>query len=213
VKDIDIRINSSTFSDDNRFLVCGCSEAILIFVVNNNFQIIKKIEEEIRWFNSYFGTIVSVAFSNNCKYLVAGLDINIVWIKDVNNDFDKIHTFEGHYNYQVKSVANSNDNKYLVSGCTNKTISIYDVNDNFNKIRKIQDHIKSISALTFSYDSKYLVTAGSDKSMLIYDINNNFNILYCKNNTSNSLKTDSINSICTMTSKYFKNFKWKNSKK
>jgi len=199
-------ISSLAFSDDNKYLVCGSwSGFSLIYDINNNFNKIKEIQEPLND-NGYRGTINSVAFSNDCKYFVTGWDEKSIIIYDVNDDFNKINKINDHDDY-VKSVAFSKNNKYLVTGSGDRTIIIYDVNNNFNKITRIQDHNQSISVLTFSYDSKYLVTASLDKSIIIYDVNNNFNILYCKNNTSLGLKFDSINFNCTMTSKYFKNFK------
>ena len=113
------------------------------------------------------GTVESVAFSPDGKYLATGSNDNI----------DRLWSLQSHFFVEfkkdkdnVESVAFSPDGKYLATGSWSKTAHLWDLQGNL--IAEFNGHRSWVRSVAFSPDGKYLAT-GSDKTAYLWDLQGN----------------------------------------
>ncbi|MEH1879413.1 NB-ARC domain-containing protein, partial [Nostoc sp.] len=118
-------------------------------------------------FTETFGSILSVTFSPDGKFLATG-DANgkvRLW----NFDGKQIFTCKGHTR-RVWSVVFSPDSKTLASGSDDKTVRLWDVCTG-KCLKTLQGHTNWIWSVSFSPDGKILASGSNDQTIKLWNIN------------------------------------------
>lgn len=129
------------------------------------------------------GTIHSVRFSPNGKYLASGADDKIVCVYNLDPSPPSHTTFGsketppvenwrifrrliGHDN-DVQDLGWSNDNSILVSVGLDSKVVIWS-GSTFEKLKTLSNHQSHVKGITFDPANKYFATASDDRSIKIY---------------------------------------------
>src|SRR5439155_15467766 len=119
-------------------------------------------------FSDNFGSIFSVALSQDGKWLAAGTANGEVRVWDANNA-EAVLVLSGHTEW-VRSVAFSPDGKCIASGSEDKTIRIWDINSG-DCLNVLVEHEGTVYSVVFSPDGDSIASGSEDKTIRIWDIN------------------------------------------
>ncbi len=121
--------------------------------------------EPTKKLTGHTGTINSVAFSSDGKFVLSGSSDNTARLWNLaTNDIKEL---KGHTNY-VTSVAFSPDGKYALTGSADTTARYWDLNTS-KTIKVLMGHTDIISSVAFSRDGKYVLTGSWDKTARLWD--------------------------------------------
>jgi len=116
------------------------------------------------------GSVRSVAFSPDGKWIVSGSDDKTVCLWDIQgNAIAK--SFHGHED-GVTSVAFSPDGKWIVSGSDDQTVRLWDIKGNAIA-KSFHGHEDGVTSVAFSPDGKLIVSCSEDKTVRLWDIQGN----------------------------------------
>ncbi|KAL4446486.1 hypothetical protein ABPG74_001227 [Tetrahymena malaccensis] len=186
---LNIQTQYLAISNNNKYLVTAMQESIVIYNLEKQLNEITKIQDQ------HFDPIVSIAFSNNSKYLATGsLDLSCkVW--DAENNFKFIVSIED-CKSKIIQIIFSNDNKYLLILSFDKYCRIYSEKDNFQLISTILVNMKQNAFVSFSSDNKQIGICNDDNICQIYNNDEKFTLLtaiQCHRSQINSIKISSSN--------------------
>ena len=119
-------------------------------------------------FNKTFGSISSVAFSPDGKFLATS-DTNgeiCLWRELV--DGEQLLNFTGHTSW-VPAVAFSPDGRTLVSCSTDRTVKLWDVGTG-KCLKTLQGHTSRIWCVAFSPDGQTVVSGSDDQTLKLWDV-------------------------------------------
>ncbi|MEH2009513.1 NB-ARC domain-containing protein [Nostoc sp.] len=131
-------------------------------------------------FTETFGSILSVTFSPDGKFLATG-DANgevRLW----NYDGKQLFTYKGHTS-RVWSVVFSPDSNTLASGSDDQTVRLWDVYTG-KCLKTLQGHTNWIWSVSFSPDGKILASGSNDKTIKLWNINSGECLKTFKEHTS-----------------------------
>ncbi|KAJ7690517.1 WD40-repeat-containing domain protein [Mycena rosella] len=113
--------------------------------------------------------VMSVAFSPDGKWIVAGSDDSTVRIWDSETSATLGQPLTGHTN-RVTSVAFSPDGKWIVSGSHDSTVRIWDSETGTALGQPLTGHTNWVTSVAFSPDGKRIVSGSGDSTVRIWDL-------------------------------------------
>jgi WD40 repeat protein len=117
-------------------------------------------------FTQNFGSIFSLAFSPDGKFLATGDANGGIRLWQVS-DGQHLLTCQGHTGW-VRSVTFSPDGQRLASGSDDQTMRIWDVRDG-KCLRTLQGHTNTAQSVAFSPDGQKLASGSADYTVKIWD--------------------------------------------
>jgi len=117
----------------------------------------------------HIGSVNSVAFSPDGKYVLTGSSDNTIKLWEVESGRE-IRTFLGHTK-SVYSVAFSPDGKYVLTGSSDNTIKLWEI-ESGREIRTFSGHTKSVYSVAFSPDGKQILSGSVDNTIKLWDVTN-----------------------------------------
>ncbi|NER93178.1 MAG: NACHT domain-containing protein [Symploca sp. SIO1B1] len=137
-------------------------------------------------FAQTFGSIYSVAFSPNGKFLATGDALGEIrlWLIAYSK---QILICKGH-TYSIQSVAFSPDDQTLASGSSDRTVKLWNINTG-QCLNTLQGHTSSVQSVTFSPDGQTLASGSLDHTVKLWDIHTGecLSTLYEHNNSVRSV--------------------------
>ncbi|KIJ53000.1 hypothetical protein M422DRAFT_155751, partial [Sphaerobolus stellatus SS14] len=121
-------------------------------------------QQELLVFRDHTGSVQSVAFSPDGKYIVSGSSDHTIRLWSVETGKAVREPYQGHTD-SVQSVAFSPDGKYIVSGSDDRTIQLWSVETGKAIGEPYQGHTDSVQSVAFSPDGKYIVSGSNDKTI------------------------------------------------
>ncbi|MEH2181007.1 NB-ARC domain-containing protein, partial [Nostoc sp.] len=118
-------------------------------------------------FAETLGTISSVAFSPDGKFLATGDADNQIHLWQVSNE-KSLFTCTGHTS-RVRSVAFSPDSRILASASDDKTVKLWNV-ETGQCIKTLEGHTSWVWSVAFSPDSRILASASDDKTVKLWNV-------------------------------------------
>ena len=118
-------------------------------------------------FTKTFGSILSVSYSPDGRYLATGDGNNEVHLWRAASG-QQLMTLRGHTNW-VLTVAFNPDGQLLASGGDDGTIRLWEV-ETGQLLRILQGHQNSVRAATFSPDGQYLATSSTDQTVKVWQV-------------------------------------------
>jgi WD40 repeat protein len=118
-------------------------------------------------FSGHTGSIYSVAFSPDGKYILTGSQDGTARLWDVQKG-EEVRRFIVHKG-GVSAVAFSPDGKLVVTGGNDGTVRLWD-DKSGDEIKEFTGHANGVSAVAFSHNGKYLLTAGGDNTARLWDV-------------------------------------------
>ncbi|MGP1414934.1 MAG: eIF2A-related protein [Treponema sp.] len=119
-------------------------------------------------FNSmHSGTIESIAYSPDGKYIASGSSDGTIKIWEAETG-RLLRTLTGHAD-DIYSVSYSPDGAYLASGSNDKTIRIWEVKTGAC-IKTLTGHTSYVRSVTYSPDGAYLASGSWDETVKIWEI-------------------------------------------
>jgi len=122
---------------------------------------------EIMFNSMHSGTIDSVAYSPDGKYIASGSSDKTIKIWEAETG-RLLRTSTGHAD-NICSLGYSPDGAYLASGSYDKTIRIWEV-ETGNCIKTLTGHVYVVGSVTYSPDGAYLASGFWDKTIKIWKI-------------------------------------------
>lgn len=151
-KDINSGVSALAFSlDDLNLGIANGGKRVEVWnlLINEIFEL-----------GQHDGTVISMAFSPDGKYLLSGGSDNIVKLWSIENR-SLIETYRGHSD-KITSVAFSPDGNMVISGSSDSTIKIWDIQPprKINKFFYLTDD--NVQSVVFSPDANYLMSTKKD---------------------------------------------------
>jgi WD40 repeat protein len=112
---------------------------------------------EQRRFQGNYGTVTSVAFSQDGRMALTGSEDNIAHLWDVTTGAE-LHRLEGHSSF-ITSIAFSHDGRFMLTGSDDKTARLWDAATG-TEIRRFVGHSSWVSSVAFSHDDRFVLTGG-----------------------------------------------------
>jgi len=183
-------VTSIAFSPDGKYIVSGStiyfSSDGNLSESTDNIKIWDILSgDEIRIFERH-GSVNSVAFSPDGKYIVSGSGSTVIlWDSQTG---EEIRTFYGN-NGRVNSVAFSPDGKYIVSGGEHDKFRKYQPLKLWNsqtgeEIKTLKGHTDDVKSVAFSPNRKYIASGSSDHNIILWDGQSGKKIKILKGHTS-----------------------------
>lgn len=139
--------------------------------------------KQLAWLSNHSGTVHSVRFSSNGKYLASGADDKIVCVYTLDPGPPQHSTFGsseappaenwrifrrliGHDN-DVQDLGWSCDSSILVSVGLDSKVVVWS-GSTFEKLKTLAQHQSHVKGITFDPANKYFATASDDRSIKIY---------------------------------------------
>ncbi|MGQ4649237.1 NACHT domain-containing protein [Lyngbya aestuarii] len=119
-------------------------------------------------FTKPLGTVLSVKFSPNGKFLATGDTNGEIHIWRVV-DGESFLSFRGHLDW-VRSVAFGLDGQILVSGSNDRTIKLWNIQTG-ECLKTFQGHRSWVRSVALSSDSQMLVSGSADHTLRVWHIN------------------------------------------
>ncbi len=121
-------------------------------------------------FMETFGSITSVAFSPNGRYLAMGSFNGEIRVWQVANT-KQLYTFAEHSGW-VWSIAFSPDSTLLASGSNDRTMKLWDVSKTESRgcISTFEGHTHWVKAVAFSPDGSTLASGSNDRTIKLWNI-------------------------------------------
>lgn len=156
-------VSSVAFSPDGKILAVGGYRMVRLLDPQSG-----KVLHQL---NGAIGTVRSLAFSHNGRWLAAGGGLcqrsGEIQLWDLQSD-TLARTITGHRDC-IYSVAFSPDGKLLASGSYDKLIKLWDPSTG-KEVRTLKDHIDAVFAVAFSPDGKWLASGSQDNSVKIWNV-------------------------------------------
>ncbi len=127
----------------------------------------KILFEETITLTGHSGSVNSVSFSPDSKYLASGSGDKTIKIWEVES-WKEIRTLKGHF-YSIYSLSFSPDGKFLASGSRDRTVKIWEVGT-WKLIETLTEHSGSVSSVSFSPDGRLLASGSWDKTIKIMKV-------------------------------------------
>ena len=110
------------------------------------------------------GTVTSLAFSGNGKYIASN---NYGMIKLWDYQLRELQSFKGHES-SVNDISFTIDNQRIISGSTDKSIKIWQIDT--TKFPSEDGHTGSVNSISFSPDGKSILTGSKDSTIKIWEV-------------------------------------------
>lgn len=121
-------------------------------------------------FMETFGSITSVAFSPDGRYMAAGSFNGEIRVWQVA-DMKQLHTFAEHSGW-VWSIAFSPDGTLLASGSNDRTMKLWDISkpESQDCISTFEGHTHWVKAVAFSPDGTTLASGSNDQTVKLWNV-------------------------------------------
>jgi WD40 repeat protein len=184
-------VNSVAFNSDGKILASGfLTSPSDIFQTNLMLVDITVWNmgspDKGQWLDGQSGSVLSVAFSPNNKFLASGgVDKNIfLWdvskwgdmrLSDWNKNMmppDPLISWRlsGHVG-DILSLAFNQDSEMLASGSKDNTVILWDVNNHQPIGQPLSNHTDSVNSVVFSPNGKAVASGSSDRTIILWDTN------------------------------------------
>ena len=118
-----------------------------------------------------FGGILSVAVSQDGRFLAAGDASRSVYVWKIEGDTFKLHRKYSGHTHWVRTVAISPTGKYVAAGSEDNTVRIWNL-ESGETVQVLRGYGRRIRSLAFSPDEKYLSTSGDDSTVVLWNTKN-----------------------------------------
>jgi WD40 repeat protein len=146
------------------------------YASNNIIKIVERDQNKSQTLKGHVGTVNSLIFSPNGKYVTSGsFDKTIkIWQQDQNKQWVCVQTLTDHVD-MVNGVTFSPNGNYIASASNDKTIKIWqqDNNNQWTCIQTLDDHKSFVKTVAFSPDGNYLASASQNGIIKIWQLHNN----------------------------------------
>ena len=163
----DVGVYAVAFSPDGKYVVSGgCDEwggtmdctpgTVRIWEATTGKEIAHMIHD---------GSVTSVAFSPDGKYVVSGSEDSTARVWEVNTGTEVARMT---HSYSVHTVAFGPDGRYVVSGSQDGTVRVWEVNSGTEVAHMIHDG--TTTSVTFGPDGKYVISSKNFGSVQIWQM-------------------------------------------
>lgn len=189
------KLNSSPFSfnyfdeitgiaiseDDSKIAVSTKDHFNPVYILDaKTCNLIKKILIHDEKKSYYLPKANCIYFSQDSKYLLAGMDDNSIFIWQamdysyygkIESEFKTQSSFTSDGNSGINALAFSPDGKYFVAASSDNSTYVIDA-ISFNNIKTLPGHeapLKGITTVAYSPTGEYFATAGRDNTIRLWD--------------------------------------------
>ncbi|MTI20363.1 High-affnity carbon uptake protein Hat/HatR, partial [Fulvivirga sp. RKSG066] len=164
IAESDEKINAIAISPDGKFVAAAKSNGMLnvIDLGDNN-------SSSTYFQDSRATALISVAFSNNGRYLATGDEKGKVHVWDFKSN-RLLSTLTGH-SARVNNIEFSHNNKRLATGSFDKTVRIWNVDNLFDAPIVLKDHEDWVWSIAFSPDDTDLLAGCRDYLIRLWPTN------------------------------------------
>lgn len=120
-------------------------------------------------FTQHFGSILSITFSMDRKYLAIADTKSEIRIIQVDDGHTTIR-IKGIYNW-IRDIAFNSDGRFIAGCGEDKNVRLWDVNTG-QCLFELEGHTDRVQSLAFSSDSQLLATGSYDNTVKIWDVKN-----------------------------------------